>query len=245
MRRGCAEPGRGSTNALLRLAAISALGSAGWCVQNGVMGISDLVKGWARALGAGAKGAGLRESRDRASWQLVAALSEFDAAKAREALSAGADPDALVAPKERVSCLHHAARFGELECVQALIEAGAKIDARDIRGATPLLVAAGQRDAKTVEALVRAGADARLADKSGKTPLMQAALARDPDSCELLVAISDLSARDALGQTASDQARSLHWDADAGRRLVAAIEAEELRREAGAAGAGAKRRARL
>ncbi len=64
--------------------------------------------------------------------------------------------------------LHLAAEPG---MVEALVAAGAEIDARNDLGRTPLHQAAGYRDANVVEALLDAGADPTLEDREGIRPV--------------------------------------------------------------------------
>lgn len=100
-------------------------------------------------------------------------------------LSAGADPNAKVEPPDWVrsgfagcSALHLlAAKPGHAglgEMARALVEAGADADARDVRGRSPLHMAAGHGNAEMAEALLAAGADPRARDAEGATPLFYA-----------------------------------------------------------------------
>jgi uncharacterized protein len=68
-----------------------------------------------------------------------------------------------------------AARVGRLGPVKALLEAGAKTDAKDRKGQTAIMWAAADGHADVVDALIRAGADPRERLKSGFTPLLFAA----------------------------------------------------------------------
>jgi ankyrin repeat protein len=66
--------------------------------------------------------------------------------------------------------LHDAARAGDLEKVQVLIDEGAAIDAQSDRGETPLILAtlAGQRE--VVELLIEKGAAIDGRNAGGFTP---------------------------------------------------------------------------
>lgn len=57
------------------------------------------------------------------------------------------------------------------EYVQALLQAGADINARDNHGATPLMLASSRNGLTTVQVLLEAGADLTLRDNNGKTAL--------------------------------------------------------------------------
>jgi uncharacterized protein len=69
--------------------------------------------------------------------------------------------------------LHYAAVDNKLDDVNALIAAGAEIDAREDTGQyTPLMFAAQNDDnIEVVKALVEAGADVNLTNRKGETPL--------------------------------------------------------------------------
>jgi hypothetical protein len=69
--------------------------------------------------------------------------------------------------------LHYAAVDNKLNDVNALIAAGAEIDAREDTGQyTPLMFAAQNDDnIEVVKALVEAGADVNLTNRKGETPL--------------------------------------------------------------------------
>ena len=63
-----------------------------------------------------------------------------------------------------------AARDESAEAVQALIDAGAGVEARDELGATPLMYAAERsQSSDVVQTLLNAGADASPKDRDGKT----------------------------------------------------------------------------
>ena len=70
-----------------------------------------------------------------------------------------------------VTPLHLATEEGHLEIVQALITAGANIEATDHQGNTPLHLAVNHGHLKVVQALVNAGANKDTPNKLGCTPL--------------------------------------------------------------------------
>ncbi len=101
-------------------------------------------------------------------------------AGARDARSTEPDPAPVVALLESDSelvratdargrsALFEASAQGLTEVAQALVSRGARVDARDRQGRTPLHLA---RDAQTVQLLLRLGADVNARDAAGDTPL--------------------------------------------------------------------------
>ena len=151
----------------------------------------------------------------RVDGPLLLAAQRGDLEAVLRALSAGADPRA---PGSffGYTALHAAAAMGETACVDALLAAGAPVEARADDGATPLLAAAAQHGPDTGPAigrLINAGArlDARLHAR-GECPLHLATQAgRAPVVARLLGAGADVHARTEGGFTA------LHMAAELGR----------------------------
>ena len=70
------------------------------------------------------------------------------------------------------TALHYASRFGSMYCLQELIDRGANVNAPDVDGLTPLMIASFYSDiplAAVVRALLAAGGDKRLASLAGST----------------------------------------------------------------------------
>lgn len=80
-------------------------------------------------------------------------------------LAHGANPNA--ADKAGWTALTVACLFHFPEAAEALLEAGARVNARDFWGKTPLFRAASSGDAATVRRLLQWGADPRIRDQAG------------------------------------------------------------------------------
>jgi uncharacterized protein len=102
------------------------------------------------------------------------------------------------------TALHWAAFRGSRAAVEALIRAGAAVDATDDNGIAPLALACGNGDEAIARILLDAGARANLARPSGETPLMTAARTGNlPTVRTLLAHGADVNARErSKGQTA-------------------------------------------
>lgn len=93
-------------------------------------------------------------------------------------------------------------KTGNLEAIQKAIQAGANVNARDLKGDTPLIMAATYAsDPKIIEVLIKAGADINARGSYGTTPLQAAAL--DNGQLEitqaLLKAGADINTRNNYG----------------------------------------------
>lgn len=148
--------------------------------------------------------------------ELTDAVSANDPARVNLLLSAGADvnePSRFGAP------IHIASGLGAVAIIDALIVAGAGIEAEGRAGVHPLHVAATKNHADAVTLLIGHGAQVDSRDRFGFTPLM-AALAFPPegfDAAEVLLA----SGADPNAQDKADQLTALHWAAGRGRLEVA------------------------
>lgn len=98
----------------------------------------------------------------------------------------------------------------DLPALAAMVERGADVNARNVAGLTPLMVAAKQgRSEKLIELLVFLGADLRARDLSGMTALMHAAAKGELENAELLLQLGiDPDIRDNGGKTVIDYARA-------------------------------------
>jgi ankyrin repeat protein len=77
-------------------------------------------------------------------------------------------------PKGRMSAIHFAARQGELETVQALVDAGANLDAQDQEGVNALVLATLNGHLDVAALLLESGANPDIADDWGRTVLLTA-----------------------------------------------------------------------
>lgn len=85
------------------------------------------------------------------------------------------------------SALHLAAGAGYVQCIHALLTAGADADRRNIRNETPLHKAAAANRQQSIRLLAAHGADIEARDNQGHTPLLKAASAPSPKSAETLL----------------------------------------------------------
>ena len=82
----------------------------------------------------------------------------------------------------RGKALFESAYHGDAGAVDALLIAGAPLEARDRRGNTPLIVAAANGHEEVVDLLIDWGADVNATDLTGRTPLMGAAIGGHADT---------------------------------------------------------------
>jgi ankyrin repeat protein len=114
------------------------------------------------------------------------------------------------------TALHRAVQVGDWSAARRLIVAGARVDAANRYGVTPLAIAARQGQTELVEALLAAGASVRAAEAGlpeGQTLLMLAARAGDAVSLKRFAAVgSNPNARETRTGTTA-----LIWAAVANR----------------------------
>jgi len=113
--------------------------------------------------------------------------------------------------------IHDAARTGDLAGVQAELNKGVNVNAKDEDGQTPLHEAANWGHKETAELLIANGADvnARTGGWLNVTPLHRA---ETKEIAELLIANgADVNAKDGTGRT------PLHWTAETGRKEIAEL----------------------
>jgi ankyrin repeat protein len=112
--------------------------------------------------------------------------------------------DVRAAMPDGTTALHWSAHWNDAEAVQALIGAGANVNAANDLGVTPLGVASTDAGPAVVASLLRAGANPNALLPSGESPLMAAARTGQVDSVKALLAHgADVNAREATrSQTA-------------------------------------------
>jgi len=103
----------------------------------------------------------------------------------------------------KTQILHTAARMGFSLVVEALLVAGAQVEAR-LRDKTPLIASAERGDDTTVRLLIAAGANKEAKDSSGKTALHHASSQGHYSTVNVLIKTigTDKEAEDTTGQTA-------------------------------------------
>jgi ankyrin repeat protein len=130
-------------------------------------------------LSAGADGAG--------DLRLIDAVKSRNAAEVARLLKQGVDVNATYG--DGATALHWAAYWDDAPTGDLLIRAGARVDAADDHGITPLwLACANGASRQTVERLLKAGANPNSAHVSGETALMGAARTGNLPAVALLLA---------------------------------------------------------
>jgi uncharacterized protein len=123
------------------------------------------------------------------------------------------------------TALHVAAYVGRIEICKSLLEAGAEVNAKNQKGATPLMVGLSRGTIACIPTLLAYGADVNARDMQGRTALMFLATYGEDDAVaqgilhDVLPKVDDVDARDANGKTAED------WATDYKRKHLA----EQLR----------------
>ena len=90
------------------------------------------------------------------------------------------------------TALHHAARQGHADVLQALLDAGADIEAKNVEGRSALLVASIAGEAKSVKLLVEAGAGVCVTENNGLTCLTIASHFGHTETVRYLVGLKEV-----------------------------------------------------
>jgi len=122
--------------------------------------------------------------------------------------AASADIPLMVEPSEAIADFVAAARFGDVDDINAAIAAGVvDIDVIEPTKGTALLMASANGHLEVVHALLEARASTVLGNEAGSSPLHWAALNNHLDVCKALVeARADISARNEFKRRAFDEA---------------------------------------
>ena len=98
--------------------------------------------------------------------------------------------------------LIHASFVGHLNCVEALIAAGADVNENDVTGVTPLIKASRRGQTNRVDILVASGADVNNSDMEGETPAMAATKSQRIECLNALIAAgANVNQSDRQGNT--------------------------------------------
>jgi len=97
-----------------------------------------------------------------------------------------------------------AIKKGNPELVQALLTAGAQVDAQDPEGLTAFLYACQYRDIRSIKLLAQAQANVNIKNpRTGKTPLIDAVLRNNYELTRIILDVgADIDAKDDQGKTA-------------------------------------------
>ncbi len=117
----------------------------------------------------GKPGSTLINSRDLTSGRtgLHIAADRRDVAWLAYLLNRGANPN--IADRRGVTPLMRASQLGFFDGVQQLVAKGARVDAPNATGETPLILAVHRRDTAMMRVLLQAGADPDRSDNSGRS----------------------------------------------------------------------------
>ena len=115
-------------------------------------------------------------------------------------------------PRNKRTALYRALMKGDSRMIDALIDAGADVEAKPIWGLPPLLDASSDGNLSIVETLVEAGASVRARDNEKHTPLTIAAQYGHTDTVRYLVGLKDVD----VNHTAHENETALHSAATEG-----------------------------
>ena len=153
---------------------------------------------------------------------LIEAAKSADAAAVRALLEQ--EPDSVTATEpDGTTALHYAVHRGDLDTVETLLAAGARVDAVTRYGVRPLALAAENGDAAVVRRLLAAGADPNGSQPGGETALLTAARTGDAETIRALIAQgADVAAREEMRNQTPLMWAAVAGNADAITALVAA-----------------------
>jgi serine/threonine protein kinase len=131
---------------------------------------------------------------------LIEAARKGRRQRVAQRLAAGANPNDS---RMSTTALMFAAKDGHAGIVNDLLNAGAKLEARDNDGDTALMYAAIDNRVDVMRALLDAGSEVNARNNKGDTPLLAASLRGRTEAVKLLLAAgADASLKNQKGQTA-------------------------------------------
>lgn len=126
--------------------------------------------------------------------------------------------------EKRFTLLHFAAEHGSprgIEILELLLNDGAKVEAKNHIGQTPLFCAVGYDNPEGVKILIAKGAKINMRQNDGRTPLHWAAANGYCDVAKILIANkANKNARDANGNTPLDFALGGRSEAKGDMKLI-------------------------
>lgn len=146
----------------------------------------------------------------RSAARLIAAAKSGNLAAVAQQVDKGMPVDATDGEVDAYTALGWAAYHGHRDVAERLLERGARIDAQNRRGYSPLMAAAQGGHGEVVRLLLEKGANPNLATRNGDTALLYAAMFADAETVRaLLERGARTDATNELGDTAETLAASL------------------------------------
>jgi len=152
--------------------------------------------------------------------RLSRAVADEDKIVVRELLARGEKVNVKEDSYSKITPMFLAVETGDLEIVQMLLDAGAKVNVRSTSKETPLMRLDQDATPELVSLLMRYGAKVNSADENGSTPLIHAAEYSTPEATQALIqAGADVNAANNRGETALMKAAE-RGDADTVKALI-------------------------